>query len=120
MKPTVLIIEDDSTLNRLMVKVLSGNFDVISKMDGKDAVKWLKSTKSVDAIVTDLNLPNFDGMEIIKTIRKNSSTKKTPIIVLTNNDDEKVQKESLKHGANAYFNKPFDFELLVNKIQELL
>lgn len=120
MSKKILII-DDSTVFRKIVSVhlKDSSYTVVEAVDGKDAIEKLK-TNEVDLIVSDMNMPNMDGITFVKTVKQDPKFKFTPIIMLTTENQEEKKKEGLNAGARAWLTKPFSPEQLVETIQKLL
>lgn len=114
----VLVIDDDTTLQTLIKKVLEReNFDVVATKFGKEGVEYLKNN-SFNVIVLDMGLPDADGLEILSEMRSINPT--IPIIIVSARDtiDDKVS--GLYEGADDYLIKPFNFKELVARVKVLL
>lgn len=111
---TILIIEDDKNLNKGLSIALEKDYRVISTKYMKDAIEHL-GTASL--ILLDMNLPDGDGLELIKYTRKNFST---PIIVLSAIDLEPYIISAIELGADDYMTKPFSLGILQAKIKRIL
>lgn len=120
MKKVILVADDSPTIRKFVSVALSvKGYDIISCSDGMEAMEKLPSNK-IDLIITDLNMPNIDGYELIRSIRNNIEFKDLPIIVLSSlggNDD--IQK-GLEYGANSYIVKPFDPKRVVYEVSKYL
>ena len=110
-KNKVLIIEDERRISNFLCTVLkANNYDVISAVTGNDACAVINS-HCPDVIILDLGLPDMDGSEILRSVRKWSSM---PIIVVSARSSEKDKVTALELGADDYITKPFGTqELLV-------
>lgn len=117
--PTILLVEDNDDLRKLLQKKLSSQYDVIAVSNGLSALKSLYEVLP-DIIVCDIMLPDIDGFEITKRCKSDIKTSYIPIILLTANGSEQQYNEGLKNLANAYLTKPFHFELLTETIKNLL
>ncbi len=117
MKQTILIIDDDEKLNRLLEKFL-GDFgmEVLSAATPSAGFK-LVNEKKPDLIILDIMLPEMDGFEVCKTIRR---TSRIPIIMLTARGDLTDKVVGLELGADDYLPKPFEPRELVARIQSVL
>ncbi len=104
-KKRILIIEDDQDVRELYAEVLrDGGFDVEEAVDGQSGLaRMLKD--DYDLIILDIMLPKFDGLSILKTIKKKGALKDIPIILLTNLDRESIIKEGFALGADGYLIK---------------
>lgn len=109
----VLIIEDDKHLNKGLSISLKDSYEVISSYTLKDSLELIDNT---DLIILDMNLPDGDGLEIIKYTRKNLST---PIIVLSAIDLEPYIISAIELGADDYLTKPFSLGILKAKIKRI-
>jgi two-component system chemotaxis response regulator CheY len=108
MKKVILIADDSPTIRKFVsVALTMRGFEVIAASDGMEAMEKLPNTK-IDLIITDLNMPNLDGFELIKNIRENATYKDVPIIILSSLAGSAEIERGLKSGANSYLVKPFD------------
>jgi DNA-binding response OmpR family regulator len=113
----VLIIEDTQDLATSLVRFLATK-DISADMslDGKDGLyKW--STKYYDAIILDINLPEKDGLEVCRELREKE--KDVPIIMLTSRSSKQDMITGLEAGADDYLTKPFDYDILVARLEAL-
>ena len=117
MVSTILIIDDDEKLNRLLNDFLGGfGFNVLSATHPEKGLKKLKQ-KSPDLVILDVMLPGMDGFEVCKTIRQQSSV---PIIMLTARGELMDKVVGLELGADDYLPKPFEPRELVARIHSVL
>jgi DNA-binding response OmpR family regulator len=117
MKQTILIIDDDEKLNRLLGKFLSDfGMSVFSAVTPSEGFR-LVNEKRPDLIILDIMLPEMDGFEVCKTIRR---TSRVPIIMLTARGDLTDKVVGLELGADDYLPKPFEPRELVARIQSVL
>jgi two-component system chemotaxis response regulator CheY len=108
MKKKILIADDSPTIRKFVAFSLTlQGFDVIATCDGMEAVEKLPSNK-IDLVITDLNMPNMDGFELIKSIRGNSEYSDVPIIILSSLSGSEEIEKGMSLGANSYLVKPFD------------
>ena len=113
MESTVLIIDDDEKLNRLLTDFLGKfGFKTLTATHPQDGLKKLKQ-KSPDLVILDVMLPGMDGFEVCKTIRQHSSV---PIIMLTARGELMDKVVGLELGADDYLPKPFEPRELVARI----
>ena len=107
----VILVVDDSTTVRKFVSVsleMQG-FDVTTACDGIDALEQLPK-KKFDLVITDLNMPNMDGFELIKALRESPEYHDLPVIILTSLSDQANKEEGAKLGVLSYVVKPFSLE----------
>jgi len=118
-KPTILLIEDNDDLRFYLKDNLKHSFHIIEAVNGKDG--WQKALAlHPKLIVSDINMPEMNGIELSKKIKADSRTAQIPIILLTALSTEHDQLAGLDSGANDYIVKPFNFEILLSKIHNLL
>lgn len=111
---------DDSASVRQMVSFTLKNagYDVVEASDGKDALAKLSGP--VDMVITDLNMPNMDGITLIKNLRANPACKFIPIIMLTTESQAGKKQEGKEAGATGWIVKPFKPEQLLAVVQKVL
>lgn len=108
MKKIILIADDSPTIRKFVAFSLTMNgFEVISACDGMEALEKLPLNK-IDLVITDLNMPNLDGFELIRTIRNNEEYHNIPIIILSSLSQSEDIERGMGFGANSYLVKPFD------------
>ncbi len=112
---------DDSASIRQMVSFTLKNaaYDVVEAVDGSDALNKLNSTK-VDMLLTDLNMPNMDGIELIRQTRTNSQYKFIPIVMLTTESQAEMKQKGKQAGATGWIVKPFKPEQLLSVVKKVL
>jgi signal transduction histidine kinase/CheY-like chemotaxis protein/AraC-like DNA-binding protein len=112
----IMLIEDDTDILEFNSRLLEQNkFKVITAKNGKEALSLLEKTLP-DLIITDLMMPEMDGLSFLKTIRSNSATDHTPVIILSAKASSDAKVEALKLGAQAYLSKPFLPEELITLV----
>ena len=118
--PKKIMTVDDSSSVRQMVgfTLKEAGYDVVEAVDGKDALKQLSSP--VDMIITDLNMPNMDGLELIRQVRTMSSYKFTPIVMLTTESQTEKKQAGKQAGATGWIVKPFKPEQLLGVVKKVL
>lgn len=110
MERTILVVDDSATVRKFVSVSLSmQGFRVVTAEDGMDALEKLPR-EHVDLIITDLNMPNMDGMELARSLRSNPVYQELPIIILTSLQEKSLKSESEKLGINSFLNKPFSLE----------
>jgi two-component system chemotaxis response regulator CheY len=117
-----LLVVDDSATTRMLISLTLKKGDdlrIIEASDGKEALAQLDS-QHVDLVLTDINMPNMDGLELITRIRSNRREPKIPIIVITTKGEETSRDEGLALGADAYVLKPISGAKLQSLVKELL
>ena len=106
----VLIVDDSSSMRaivRKIIKVSGFNIgELLEAADGKEAIKVL-TDEWVDLVLTDINMPNMNGLELISEMKKDEMLKSIPVVMITAEGSEKRIQESMKLGASGYIKKPF-------------
>lgn len=115
----VMIVDDSGTMRNMMKGMIAklGFKDIIAASDGLDAVKKMKEQKP-DLIISDWNMPNMDGMGLLKWVRDNPDHKDTPFIMATAQGDKTQEKAVKDAGGNNHIAKPFTEEMLKEKIEQ--
>jgi len=116
---TLLIVEDNAELRRFLAEQLSDKFNVLQAEDGKKGLA-IAQKKSPDLIVSDLMMPVLNGLEMCQQLKNNIHTSHIPIILLTAKLSDETKIESYKAGADSYIAKPFNFEVLLTRIETLI
>lgn len=116
----VLIVEDNAELRVYMYNNLVNRFEVKDAANGREALQLMSESWMPDMIVTDLMMPEMDGIELINHIRNDFSTSHIPIIMFTAKHESDTHLKAMKYGADGYMAKPFTMELLVARIDNLL
>jgi two-component system chemotaxis response regulator CheY len=117
---TVMIVDDSASMRQLIsFSLKDAGFNVIAAVDGKDALDKINGSQ-IDMVVTDLNMPNIDGIELIRQLRGNPSFKFTPIVMLTTESQDAKKQEGKDAGASGWIVKPFQPERLLEVINKFL
>ena len=131
MEKSILLVEDNPddvelTMMALKENNIANRIDVVT--DGAEALDYLfcrgkykgRGYEAMPAVVLlDLRLPKLDGLEVLKRIRENESTKLTPVVILTSSKEEKDLVNGYKLGANSYIQKPVDFKQFTEAVRNL-
>lgn len=118
-KDKILIVEDDDDLRLFLQKEFLASFDVVLAKDGEEGLNKAFSD-APNIIISDVTMPNMDGFEFCKNIKSDERTSHIPLILLTARHSQEKQLEGLESGADDYVTKPFNFELLRTRINNLL
>ena len=120
MAQKILIVDDSASMRQLVAFTLKDSgYEVVEAPDGAEAVKVSEQHK-VDMVVTDLNMPNLDGIELIRTLRGRADYRFTPIVMLTTESQESKKAEGKQAGASGWIGKPFTPEQLLNVVKKCL
>ncbi|MBB3968041.1 hybrid sensor histidine kinase/response regulator transcription factor [Mucilaginibacter phyllosphaerae] len=118
-KTTILLIEDNDDLRFYLKDNLKNSFHIIEAVNGKDG--WQKAlSMHPRLIVSDISMPEMNGIELCKKIKNDARTAHIPVILLTALTTEQDQLAGIDSGANDYILKPFNFEILLSKIHNSL
>ncbi len=117
----VLFAEDSPTMRRIILNTLNkiGLKDVIEAENGVDALEKLNG-QPIDIVLTDWNMPEMNGEELVIKLRSDPKYAKTPILMVTTRGMKEDVLTAIKHGVNGYIVKPFSPEKLKLKITELI
>src|SRR5210317_333136 len=120
MAKCILIVDDSETV-RQVLKLALGNagYQVVEAEDGFDALAKLSGAQ-IDMLITDLNMPNMDGLELIKKVREEGKHRFTPIVMLTTESSEEKKKAGREAGASGWIVKPFKPEQLLKVVKMVL
>lgn len=116
----VLVVEDNAELKVYIYNSLSDRYEVRDASNGREALEVISSGWIPDMIVTDLMMPEMDGIGLINHIRNDFSTSHIPIIMITAKHEDDTQVKAMKYGADGYIAKPFTMELLIARIDNML
>lgn len=119
-KKRVLIVEDEESLLKLETILLTvKGFEVVGAFTGKMAIEKL-AAEDFDLVLLDIMLPDFDGYEVCRLIRKDPRTSAIPIVMLTAKKTQEDHDKGVLCGANAYLTKPFRSAMIIDEINNLL
>ena len=116
----ILIIDDKPSISKIIVQILSKTYEVSTQEDGLQALTWLHAGNIPDLIITDLQMPNMDGIELIKRVKESGFFRDVPVVVLSSKDSSADRIKCLKMGAEDYLVKPFNPEELLIRIERIL
>ncbi|MGC9402769.1 response regulator [Vibrio genomosp. F10 str. 9ZC157] len=120
MKKKILIVDDSESLRQVVSIALEGaGFDVLEAKDGVDGLNKLDGVR-VHLIISDVNMPNMNGIDFVKQVKTLDKYKFTPIIMLTTENQEYLKEESRKAGAKAWMVKPFKPDQMLQAVSKLL
>lgn len=121
MAKTALVVDDSPTMRQMVAFTLTNaGFKVVEAEHGVDAVKKVSGGAKMDLVVTDLNMPEMDGITLIKELRKLATFKFTPILMLTTESADDKKKAGKEAGATGWIVKPFNPELMLKIIAKVM
>jgi two-component system, chemotaxis family, chemotaxis protein CheY len=120
MEKTILAVDDSASVRQMVSFTLKeAGYDVVEATDGFDALGKLNG-KQVSMILTDLNMPKMDGIEMIRQVRTSAAHKFIPIVLLTTESQENKKREGKMAGATGWIVKPFKPQQLLAVVRKLL
>ena len=120
MAKTVMIVDDSASLRQVVGIALRGaGYEVIEGCDGKDALSKLTGQK-VHLVISDVNMPNMDGITFVKNLKQMSAYKFTPVIMLSTESQEGKKQEGQAAGAKAWVVKPFQPAQMLAAVAKLV
>ncbi len=116
----IMIVDDCQTTRKLLGHYLkSRGYSVVFAENGLDALEKL-GTDTVNLIMTDLNMPYMDGMELIKTLRSDPNLSDIPILMVTTENDDVEREKAYNNGANGYLVKPVTGDAIAQNIKAII
>jgi two-component system, chemotaxis family, chemotaxis protein CheY len=120
MNKTIMTVDDSSSIRQMVGFTLKeAGYEVIEAKDGLDALEKLKA-QSVDLMLVDLNMPNMNGISLIKEVRADAGNKFIPIVMLTTESQEVKKNEGRAAGATGWIVKPFKQDQLIAVVKKVL
>jgi len=121
MAKKILVVDDSAAIRQSITYVLQqGGFEVVEGSDGQDGLNIIQGLDSVDLVITDVNMPNMDGITLIKKIRELPKFKFVPIIVLTTESQGSKMNEGKEAGATGWIVKPFSADKLMGVVTKVI
>ncbi len=120
--PHILIVEDSPTMRSLLstsLEELGGPIKITQVASGFEALRFLPR-EQYDLIVTDINMPDINGLELVSFVKSNASYRDIPLIIVSTESSERDRDKGLELGADAYLVKPFEPDALRDLVRELL
>ncbi len=115
----LLLVEDNEELLHLLENLLSRQYHILTAYNGREAIEVLENER-IDLVVTDVMMPIMDGVALTEEIRRRNEWKDLPVIMLTAKRDDEDRAEAYRAGASAYITKPFNTNVLLSRINNLL
>lgn len=117
-----LVVDDSATMRRIVINSLAqlNYLDYVEACDGKDALAKLESDPSINFVITDWNMPEMSGLELVKAIRSDERFSELPVLMVTTRGLKNDIIEALKAKVNNYILKPFTPNVLREKIEQIL
>ena len=114
----ILIVDDSSTMRRIIMNTLTkiGYSDFVEASNGLEAVDKL-AAESIALVITDWNMPEMSGLDLVKAVRANDQTRHIPLLMVTTNAAQEHIDQALEAGVTNYLSKPFTPDTIREKIQ---
>lgn len=120
MSKIILVVDDSASVRQLVGMTLRGaGYTIIEANDGKDGLKKLDGQK-INLVISDVNMPNMDGISFVKEMKQNANYKFTPVIMLTTEGADDKKQQGKEAGAKAWIIKPFRPEQLLQTVSMLI
>ncbi|MEA1979565.1 MAG: response regulator [candidate division Zixibacteria bacterium] len=117
----ILVAEDDAVSLRIIVSILKKQgYDIITAINGRDAIEYLNKEGLVDLIISDIMMPEIDGLGLLNYVKSNKKFKNIPVILTTALNDQKTVMKAMKIGVAGFLVKPFTKEILIPKINNII
>ncbi len=117
-KKAIIVVDDDEEMRNYVASVFDDEFLVFKAQNGKEALKMV-TTKNPDLIISDISMPEMDGITLCAAIKDNVNTSHIPVILLTAHTSQDIELRGTEEGADQYVTKPFNKELLLAKVNGL-
>jgi two-component system chemotaxis response regulator CheY len=120
MNKNILIVDDSESIRELVSITLEGaGYTVDKAIDGTEAIKILDG-RAVSLVITDLNMPNMDGIQLIREVRQSNGYSTVPILMLTTESQQAKKEEGKAAGATGWIVKPFAQEKLLEVVKKVI
>ncbi|NOS75376.1 MAG: response regulator [Methyloglobulus sp.] len=120
MAKTIMIVDDSASMRQVIgIALKDAGYDLIEAGDGKEALSKLDGTK-IHLIVSDINMPNMDGITFVKEVKQLAKYRFTPIIMLTTEVNQAKKDAAKEAGAKAWVTKPFQPKTLLEAVSKLI
>lgn len=118
---TILVVDDSNAMRSLLVSTIEqlGSFRIVQAANGFEALRLLPREK-IDLILTDINMPEINGLELLSFVRNNPIYRAVPVIIISTEGSKKDIEKGISLGANDYLVKPFAPERLLELVKSLL
>ena len=117
----VLLVDDSATMRKLIRRVLRQTQipieTILEAADGVEAMERMASDPDIDMVLTDVNMPNMNGIDLVKNLRETHAPERLPIIMITTESGERMRKRAIQAGANGYVTKPFTADAITTALE---
>ncbi|HYG15774.1 MAG TPA: response regulator [Bacteroidia bacterium] len=119
MAKTLLAVDDEKSILMIINFVFGKKYEVVQKINAKEALEWMQQGNIPDVIIADMNMPELSGLEFIQQIRSSGFFRDIPLVMLSGNESTADKIKCLKAGADDYMVKPFNPEELEARIENI-
>lgn len=120
MSKTILAVDDSGSLRQMVVFSLKAvGYKVVEAVDGRDGLEQARK-QVFDLVLTDQNMPNMDGITMVRNLRNMAAYQKVPILILTTESSDEMKARGRAAGANGWLVKPFDPKRLIEVVQKVI
>ena len=120
----LLIVDDSSTMRKIIMRVLRQSEIAVEKIieasNGVEGLEQLASNPDVQLVLSDINMPEMNGLEFVKAVRGSHGKEDLPMVMITTEGGEAMVNEAMSNGANAYVTKPFTPESIRDALEVFL
>lgn len=117
----ILVVDDSASMRNMIVFALkNAQFETFEAADGNEAYQWVQKNPVVDLVLSDVNMPNMNGIELIKKLRALPDYRFIPILMLTTESSDDKKMEGKNAGATGWIVKPFNPEKLIATISKVI
>lgn len=117
----ILVVDDSRSMRQMVVFTLkNARFETSEACDGVEAFNWAQNNPVVDLVLSDVNMPNMNGIELIKKLRGLANYRFVPILMLTTESSDERKMEGKNAGATGWIVKPFNPEKLIATINKVI
>lgn len=117
--PTMVIVDDNAELRSYIREIFTGDYTIYEADDGSTGFELILK-ESPDIVISDVMMKNVGGIELVKKIKETAAVAHTPVILLTASSSDEIKLKGIEGGAEDYMNKPFDRELIIAKVKNIL
>jgi two-component system chemotaxis response regulator CheY len=121
--PSLLIVDDSTAIRKILIRILGQAGIALGPVheagDGSEALKVLEGN-AVSMVLSDINMPNMDGIELLRSLRASERWKELPVVLITTEGAQARVQEAVELGATSYIRKPFNADQLRDRLTTLL
>ena len=119
-KKRILLVDDEIAILKLLEFILKKDYDLVIKNNGFDALTWLDSGNIPDLIISDMEMPYFNGADFVRSLKVSGYFREVPVIVLSGSESLENIKTKIPYNIEALMSKPFNPTVLKDKIKIIL